>query len=78
MGLPDRPTPVTRLIDHNIVRDQGRWLQLKKGPSSDIRQRDTRSQLSAGAQVILQPMTVEQRELMITRLWCCRPAADVV
>ena len=38
--------------------------------------RNTRSQLSAGAQVILQPMTVEQRELMITGLWCCRPAAD--
>ena len=50
----------------------------RRGQSSDIRQRDTRSQLSAGAQVILQPMTVEQRELMITRLWCCRPAADVV
>jgi len=39
---------------------------------------NTRSRLSASAQVILQPMTVEQRELMITRLWCCRPAADVV
>jgi len=77
MELSDRSTFVTRLIDHYVVRDQGRWLQLQKGSRIQTpSHRDTRSRWSASALITLQLMTVEQQGRTIVGLWSCHLTAD--